>query len=180
MKILKRILWILAVFLFLVTAVGILFFPSRIHIERSVIVHKDSGTVFRYLNNLKNWNNWSPWFDLDTTASYTFEGPASGPGAKMNWTSRIREVGAGSIEIIATEENQRIQADYRFMDKGLAHGNFQLEETGNGTKLSWSLDFNAGWNPLLRILGTFMDGVAGKDIEKGLDRIKNNLEPESK
>ena len=31
-------------------------------------------------------------------------------------------------------------------------------------------------NPLLRIIGKFMDGMVGKDFEKGLARLKSNLE----
>ncbi len=175
MKILKRILLILAILLLIVTAIGLML-PSNVHVARSETISQPRVMVFNYVNNLKNWNTWSPWFDLDTTASYTFEGPESGVGSKLSWISANKDVGKGSMTLVESNSPDKIVQDLNFMEGGLAKGTYLFEDAGDGTKITWSLDFEAGFNPLLRIMGKFMDGMVGKDFEKGLSKLKMNVE----
>ncbi|MBP6334037.1 MAG: SRPBCC family protein [Bacteroidia bacterium] len=175
MKILKRILLVLAILLFVVTAIGLLL-PSRVYVERSVNINKPQEMVFNYVNTINNWNKWSPWFELDTTASYTQEGPSSGQGAKLIWISENKDVGKGSMTFVEVEAPNKIKQALNFMEEGVATGTYSLETAESGTKFTWSLEFDTGFNPLLRIMGKFMDGMVGKDFEKGLNKLKSILE----
>ncbi|TAH42862.1 MAG: hypothetical protein EYC69_04630 [Bacteroidetes bacterium] len=175
MKILKRILLVIALILLIVTGIGLLL-PSHVHVERSMTINQPQEMVFNYVNNIKNWNSWSPWFELDTTASYTQAGPPSGVGAQLSWVSTNKDVGRGSMIYTEVSNPSLIKQDLNFMEEGVARGVYTFAPDGTGTKITWAFEFDTGFNPLLRILGKFMDGMVGKDFEKGLTKLKTILE----
>ncbi len=158
-----------------VTAIGLML-PSQVHVERSITVNQPQELVFDYVNNIKNWNSWSPWYELDTTASYTQAGPPSGVGAQLSWISTNKDVGRGSMTYTEVNSPSLIKQDLNFMEEGVAQGIYTFSSDGAGTKITWALEFDTGFNPLLRILGKFMDGMVGKDFEKGLSKLKTILE----
>ena len=175
MKILKRILMVLAILLLLVAAIGLML-PSQVHVERSQTINQPQEMVFNYVNIVKNWNTWSPWFELDTTASYTYAGPESGLGAKLSWVSANKDVGRGSMTYTEVNAPSLIKQDLSFMEEGVATGIYTFAPEDNGTKITWVFEFDTGFNPLLRILGKLMDGMVGKDFERGLNNLKTVLE----
>jgi len=176
MSLIKKIVLGLAIFLLLVAAVGLLFFSGHIEIRRSVTINRPVADVFDYLNNLKNYNQWSPWYQLDTTAAYTFSGPSSGTGATMSWESKNEQVGSGSLTYTDVVLQQSIKHDLNFMENGVAKGEYLLSPDGNGTQVTWVFSFEAGANPLLRIMGSLMKDVVGEDFEKGLARMQSILD----
>ncbi|REJ85263.1 MAG: hypothetical protein DWQ44_01000 [Bacteroidetes bacterium] len=178
MKIIKRILLVLAIILLVITAIGLLL-PSKVEVERSIVINQPREAVFNYVNNLNNWNTWSPWHALDTNASYVIEGSASGTGAKLNWNSTHENVGKGSMTFTEVKEPESIALELNFMENGTAYAMYKLDEEAEATKFTWSFNFETGFNPLLRIMGKFMDGMIAKDFEKGLNNLKSVLESES-
>jgi len=175
MKILKRILIVLAILLLVVAAIGLML-PSQVHVERSTTIDRPQEIVFDYVNHIQNWNSWSPWYELDTTASFTLSGPPTGEGAKLNWVSTNKNVGTGTMTFTEVVAPSKIVQELNFMEEGVAVGTYMFESDGNGTKLTWSFEFDTGFNPLLRIIGKFMDGMVGKDFERGLKNLKTLLE----
>ncbi len=176
MRIFRKILITLAIILLVVAAAGLIFFPSHIHAERSVIIDRQQSTVFNYVNNLHNWNNWSPWYKMDPNAKYVYEGPASGVGAKLSWDSKEKKVGKGSMAITDSNPDSLVKLDLNFMENGVAKCSFHLSPEGNGTKMTWAFDTEAGANPLMRIMGSMMDKFIGNDFESGLQSLKKTLE----
>jgi effector-binding domain-containing protein/carbon monoxide dehydrogenase subunit G len=176
MKILMKVLSVIAVLVLVVSIIGFVFFSSHIHVERSIVINKDRGTVFAFLNDLKNQNQWSPWYEKDPAAKYEFSPATIGPGAEMKWDSQVKDVGKGSMKITENIADSSIVLDLNFMENGVAKGSYLITPEGNGTKVIWGLDVEAGANPLLRILGSFMDGMVGKDFSKGLANLKVTLE----
>lgn len=175
MKIVKKILIVLASLLLIITVVGLLL-PSQVHVERSVTIKRSPEMVYHYVLDQNNWNTWSPWYELDTTAVYVKEGPDAAVGSKLSWNSKNDEVGVGSMTIIEAVEPSLIKQELSFMEEGTAYGTFTFTPDGENTKMTWALDFETGYNPLLRIMGKFMDGMAGKHFESGLNKLKAKLE----
>ena len=174
MKILKWLLWAVVVLAVLIGGGGLLF-PATSHLERSILVQRPPAEVFTTLNSFARFNEWSPWFEIDPTAKYTYGGPASGVGAKMAWVGNS-SVGSGSQEII---ESVPVGKIVNALDFGgsKAKATFQLTPDGNGTRVIWSLDSEHGYNPINRLFGAFLlDGMVGKDYEKGLAKLKGVLE----
>jgi hypothetical protein len=117
MKIVKKILIVIAVLLLVISAIGLLFFPAQINVERSIVINKDISTVYDQISNLKNFQKWSPWYDMDTTASYTYSGPESGAGQALHWDSKVKNVGKGSLTIAELVEDSMVNMDLA-MDGG--------------------------------------------------------------
>jgi hypothetical protein len=176
MRILRKILFIIAIIVLLIAAIGFLFFPSHIHVDRSVTVSRKPAEAFDYVQRFSNWNKWSPWYERDPRATYTFEGPEQGAGAVMRWESDNKEVGKGSMTITEAKPDSVIRIGLNFMENGVANSSFVFTPEGEGTIITWNFDVEAGVNPLMRILGSFMDGMIGKEYEKGLSNLKTRLE----
>lgn len=173
MKIIK---WILAVLvaLGLVVVLGSLLLPSSTHVERSITIQRSPAEVFATLNSFERFNAWSPWAEYDPQARYTFEGPASGVGARMRWEGS-RSVGKGSQEITVSEADRRVEVALDF-DGSQAKATYLIEPEGAGTRLTWVFDTEHGYNPLGRWMGLLFDRMIGADYEKGLAKLKALLE----
>ena len=176
MRIVRKILLILAVIFVVIAAIGFIFFPSHIHVERNATILQKQKVVYNYVRNFKNWNSWSPWYQLDTAANYSYVGSELGIGDEFKWESVLEEVGKGIITITDVLPDSVIKQDWNFMEKGIAKSTFRFFPEKNGTKVFWQFDVEAGTNPLYRIMGGFMDAMLGKDFEKGLASLKKNLE----
>jgi hypothetical protein len=176
MHLVKKIALVLAIILLVIAAVGYIFFPSHIHVERKAMINQKQSIVYNYVSNLKNYTKWSPWYQRDSTAKYTYVGPQSGVGATFNWESHNKDVGKGSLKIVEAIPDSLIRQDLHFMDQGSAKSSFTFTSEGNSTAVTWDFDVEAGANPLFRIMGGFMDGMIGKDFEKGLANLKVKAE----
>ena len=175
----KFIKWVLATIavLGLVFVAGGLLLPSTTHVERSVVIERSPDQVFATLDSFERFSAWSPWAEYDPKATYTFEGPASGVGARMRWAGN-RAVGSGSQEITTSEPHRRIVVALDF-DGSLAQAGYLLAPEGHGTRVTWTFDSVHGLNPFKRWLGLVFDRMIGADYEKGLAKLKTLLEQDT-
>src|SRR5437773_6248449 len=74
---------------------------NKFRIARSVLISAPPQTVFNQINDFHKWEAWSPWLKLDPNVKTTYEGPASGPGAKYSWSGN-KKIGAGRMTILET------------------------------------------------------------------------------
>src|SRR5665811_552598 len=91
--VLKKVLIGLAVVILLFLVV-VAMQPDDFRVTRSAVMTAPVGTVFAQVNDFHHWETWSPWAKLDPAAKNSFEGPASGAGAKMAWAGNDK-VGEG-------------------------------------------------------------------------------------
>lgn len=174
MRILKWLLWTMVALAVLIGGGGLLL-PATSHLERSITIERPPGQVFATLNSFSRFNDWSPWFEIDPAAKYAYSGPASGVGARMTWVGNS-SVGSGSQEILESTPDSRIVNALDF-GGSRARATFQLAPDGTGTRVTWSLDSEHGYNPINRLFGAFLlDGMVGQDYQKGLDKLKATLE----
>ena len=47
----------------------------------------------------------------------------------------------------------------------------RAEETATGSRVTWTVTSDMGFNPIFRIFGLFMDRMLGKTYERGLSNI---------
>ncbi|WP_051686826.1 SRPBCC family protein [Microbulbifer sp. HZ11] len=172
--------WILYILLFLALLVlaGFLF-PRVATTERSVYIAEPPEVVFPYLNNFRNFNKWSPWYQIDPNTEYTYEGFPEGNGAIMNWKSDNPSVGNGSQTITASEPYSRVATDLDFGSQGQAKAEFTLQPQGSGTNVTWSFESEMGGSPIARWMGLMVSRMVGKSFEDGLQKLKNLVESEA-
>ena len=175
MGVLKKLLAGIVV-LVLALAAGAYLLPRVVHIERSVAINAPPEAVFGYVNSLKATQEWSPWLERDPDVVVRYDGPESGVGAKMTWTSDAPDVGNGAQEIVASVENKHVETALDFGDMGTAKADFVLEGQEDETLVTWSLDADMGNNPIGRYMGLMMDTWVGSDYEAGLGKLKTLVE----
>lgn len=178
MKVLKTLLIGLLALIVLLIVIA-LFLPSAAHVERSASISAPPAVVFDIVNSLKRFNEWSPWYELDPAARFDYSGPESGVGARVQWSSETPELGAGSQEIIESVPAERVRTQLDFADDGQAQANLELAPEGDGTKVTWALDMQFGYNLPARYFGLWLDRVLGPYYEQGLENLKVIAEAET-
>ncbi|QQQ00228.1 SRPBCC family protein [Lysobacter enzymogenes] len=172
MKALLKGLLYLILLLALVCVGGGLLLPSTTHVERSISIDRPPAQVYAMIDSFKRFNEWSPWYAMEPEAKYSYSGPESGVGARMAWDGET--VGRGSQQIEASAP-QKIVLALEF-DGSRATASYALAAEGDGTRVTWALDSDHGYNPIARWFGLLMEKMVGKDYEQGLARLKQVLE----
>lgn len=171
MSVLKKTLLGLAALAVLLVLIGF-FLPSTAHIERSTTIDSPPAKVFALVNGYRSFNKWSPWAERDPATEYMFEGPESGVGAKMSWTSENPQVGTGFQQITVSEPESRVRTHLDFGSQGTAVAFLNLEPVESGTHVTWGFDTDFGFNLVSRYLGLMFDSWIGADYEAGLANLK--------
>ena len=97
----------------------------------------------------------------------------------MAWVGN-RSVGSGSQEVIDSVPDDRIVNVLDFGGSQVTAG-YRLEAQGIGTRVTWGMDSTHGYTPVNRWFGAFLlDGMVGKDYERGLAKLKVLLESDSR
>jgi len=154
--------------------------PSDFRVSRSATMKAPAEAIFTQVNDFHNWEAWSPWAKMDPNAKNTFEGPASGRGAKFGWSGSSKTVGEGSMTIVESRPSQliRIQLDFVRPFKGTNDVEFTFKPAGQRTDVTWSM---AGKNNFMgKVIGLFMDceRMVSEQYDKGLANIKEIVERE--
>ena len=145
-------------------------------VTRTIAVAAPPAAVFPLVGDLRRFNEWSPWADRDPATVYTFTGPTDGVGQTLNWSSKVPEVGAGSMKIDRLEPDKAVDVEIVFAGEGDAAATIALEPSTAGTTVTWTFDADLGLDPVGRYFGLMMDGQVGPDLEKGLARLKSVAE----
>ncbi len=149
------------------------FMPSKVHVERSMVITAHPHQIFPYLNNFKKWVEWSPWHKKDSTTLYDYSGIEEGPGSVFTWKSKHPQVGNGEMKILESYADTFIKTKMTFEGMGISYSYFKLAETDAGTTLTWIMESNGEgmpfyFVPVSKYFNLFMDDMLGKDFEEGL------------
>jgi len=168
--VLKRILMVLVAIVIVLAVVGFLL-PRNIHLQRSVSIARPPSLIYATVNSFQLFPKWSPWQNLDPNMRQTIEGPRDGVGAKLVWSGNDK-VGSGTQLITASVPDRSVATDLDFGKMGVAKSTLLLDPQGTGTRVTWALDMDMGANPVGHYFGLMMDGMIGKDFERGLASLK--------
>ncbi|MCW3086460.1 MAG: hypothetical protein JWP12_3826 [Bacteroidetes bacterium] len=174
MKLLKRISTTLLILIVIYCLISF-FIPSKVRVERSVMINAPAALVFEQVNNFKNWTSWSYWDNIDPDMKSTYEGPEKGKGAVHKWTSQNKDVGTGSIMITESTPNVSILTDLHFGGMPVSHGGYTFKDTTEGVYVTTYMNMDMGF--FGRIFpGLMMDKFLGTDFEKTLTGLKKQSE----
>ena len=148
--------------------------PAEGHVEKSTVINAPPPVVFAQLNSFKTFTKWAAWAKMDPEAKYSYEGPESGVGTKMNWDGR--KIGRGSQWIVESEENKRVKSGLSFEGfDGTSYAEFNLAPEGSGTKVTWSY---TGQNSGIKgkAIWVMMQPALATQYEQGLSDLKSMIE----
>jgi hypothetical protein len=149
---------------------------SSFEVTRSATIQAEAATIHALINDFHEWTKWSPWEDVDPDLQRTYTGPDAGVGASYAWSGN-RKAGQGSMTITESIPEQ-IAVKLSFLKPWKATNDvfFSFGASGDGTEVTWRMTGeNTG------VAGLFtkvfnMEKFVGKDMEKGLARLKANAE----
>lgn len=160
--------------------VGYFVLPSAMRVEHSIEVARPRAAVFAVLDNLRTFNEWSPWSAADPDAVYSFEGSESGVGQSAKWTTKNGGIGSGEQTIVRSVENQRVETEAEFGQRGKAKIAWVLEKRPSGTLVTWSMLNDCRRSPMFdvpcRYMNLFQKRAIDADYESGLTRLKALVE----
>ncbi len=173
MRFLNKFVYSIAGLILALAVVGI-FLPSQAIVERSTEIDARQATIFALLNDFHQVNKWSPWIEDDPNARVEIFGPRRGVGATVAWDGNV--IGQGSQTITESVPFERVATALDFGDQGEAKVVFELQETDEGTEITWTFNMDFGFNIVGRYFGLIIAGAVGDDYEEGLASLKSMAE----
>jgi hypothetical protein len=167
---LKWLFYLIAAIALIVVG-GSFLLPAQAVVTRSIEIAAPPDKAFAIVGDLRRFNEFSPWADLDPNIKYTFEGPESGVGQKMNWTSDNADVGSGSQTITKSEPPNFVESALDFGMRGKSVATWDLVPSTTGTKATWAFKADLDGIPA-KWFGLMFDRWIGADYEKGLAKLK--------
>ena len=147
--------------------------PDTFQVQRSTTIQAPPEKIFPLLSDFHRWPEWSPWEALDPAMQRSHSGAASGPGAVYAWDGN-KAVGAGRMEVLATQPAQQVKIKLDFVRPFEGHNStdFSLAPQGGATTVTWTMRGPTPFVSKLMQVFVSMDSLIGKDFEAGLAKLK--------
>jgi uncharacterized membrane protein len=146
-------------------AVGFLL-PGTWSAEVSIEVQASPETVYPLLADLGRWDEWTQWADVKSTLS----DPSSGSGAVRSWDDD--QYGSGSVTITESRPSELIRYRVRVGEGAEVTGTLELEESPDGSVVTWREEGDFGRNPLMGYIARTMSNSQEQQLSESLDRLK--------
>ena len=150
-------------------------------VSRSATIAAPPETVYKVVNDFRQWNSWSPWSKKDPNMKTSLEGPPEGAGAKYHWSGNS-EVGEGTTTLVSSKpsENVTMRIDMVKPMAGSCDVQFSFVPEGTGTKVTWAMQSKKPFAG--KVIGLFMDceKMCGDQFSEGLANLKNLVESTQK
>ena len=181
MKIIKYIVVALGILLAALLLMG-LFLPKEYALSRTVTIQRSNADVYNYVKYLKNQSQYSVWAKMDPNQITTYTGEDGQVGFTSAWNSQVDSVGAGAQTIVAMNEGTSIDYEIIFtepFESTMQTSMLFAPVDSSSTKVTWNFrgDMNYPFNVMLLVYD--MEKSLGKDLQQGLNNLKELLEKES-
>ena len=145
---------------------------SNFEVVRSTTVAAPAERVRALIDNFHEWRKWSPWEEIDPDLEREYGGAESGLGARYAWEGN-RKAGKGTMEILESNPSLvGLQLQFEKPFKATNRVDFELKPAGEGTEVTWRMTgTNKGFASIFAKVFP-MEKMVGKDMEKGLGRMK--------
>lgn len=154
--------------------------PDSFHVERSIDMAAPPEAALAQVNDFHAWHTWSPWEKLDPNLKRSYEGAASGVGAKYAWVGN-KDVGEGRMTIEQSDPTHvGIKLEFLKPFAATNTATFRFEKTAEGCRTTWAMDGHNNFMAKAFGLVMNMDKLVGGDFEKGLQSMKTAAETATK
>jgi hypothetical protein len=147
--------------------------PDTFRVERSTRIAATAERVFPLIADLRAFNTWNPYARKDPSMATQFTGPASGPGARLDFSGN-KAVGKGRITVTGTAAPSEVTMLLDMFEPFEGHNTvvFSLVPQGADTRVTWAMHGPSAF--ITKLMGLFldMDQMIGQDFEAGLANLK--------
>lgn len=144
-----------------------LLLPRKVAVTRQAEVALSPQDVIARVASTEGFQTFNPYCTTDPGLKITPFGPAEGVGSGFRFegkegkgTQTVTDVSADCVTYLI---------DLGAMGKPVQ--TIEAEATDAGSRVTWTVTSDLGYNPVFRIFGLFMDGMLGKTYELGLKNI---------
>ncbi len=170
MKAFKKILLGLVGLIALLVIIGFMM-PSKISLERAIVIDAPVEMIYDQVNNLHLWEKWSPWHKIDPNMELSYNNGGIGKDASYAWKSDHKSVGSGTLTISDTKPFEYINTLMDFGEQGTGTADFTFTKTEAGIEVKWNMHTDIGNNPIMRLFGPIMKKSVTKAYDSGLADI---------
>lgn len=178
MKFLKY-LFVLILTLIVIGGVYLATLDGTYDVKESRVIHTDPAVIFNEINDYKNWQEWSPWYEQDTTVITTYSENSIGKGASYSWTSK--KSAGGKLETVVVEKPKSInQVIYLKTPFGEIKSDmyWRLEAVSEGTNVTWGMKGEMAF--FIRFMTKNMKTQLEPLFERGLELLEETIQRELK
>lgn len=173
----KKLLIVLLIIIGLILMIPVLM-PKSYFVERQVVINKPLEMVFPFVKSLKGQDEWSVWGSMDPNMKNEYRGEDGTVGFVSAWEGN-EDVGKGEQEIVAIEDNKRVDFELRFLKPWESTSNTWMTvdpAPDGGTTVKWGISGNMPYPMNAMMLFYNMEESIGKDFDQGLLNLKNLIE----
>ena len=168
------ILFGLLTFILMLVILGLVS-PKTVYVQCVTTLSTSKENAFNATADFYEFVKWNAWSVKDPNIEQTFAGTPKTVGHAYKWSGN-KNVGTGSMEILAIDEQQNCTIALNFGPRGGATCGFDFEElTAEETKITWWFKSEVGKNPFSRVFGMMMERFITKDFSKGLANLKQQF-----
>jgi hypothetical protein len=178
MKILKKILTFIGIFIGLVMIAAI-FVKREYSVEREIVINKPKQQVFDYVKFLKNQDNYSKWAMMDPKMKKEYTGTDGTVGFISSWDSEDDQLGRGEQEIKKITEGERIDFQLRFFEPMSSTSPAYMTTdsvSATQTKVKWGMSGTMAYPTNVVLMFMDISEILGRDLTTGLTTLKGVLE----
>jgi hypothetical protein len=126
-------------------------------VQGTTVIGAPADSLYARFATPRTWARWSAWTTrVDSSLRYAYEGPETGTGAVMKFTSQ--RMGNGSLRIGAVAPGREVNYDLAIVGfETKLHGKVTLEPAPEGTRITWRDSGSLGQSLLVRLLKPYLD-----------------------
>ena len=158
-----------------ILAAGTMLLPRNVRVERVATISAPPADIIAIASSAESYQKFNPYKKADAGFKYEVFGPATGVGSGFKFDSKD-----GKGQAVVTKVGaDRVEYALDLGAMGKPNQTILVTPDGAGSKVSWALDADMGYNPIGRVMGLFLDGMIGKNHESGIKLLGEALKPQS-
>ncbi len=152
--------------------------PTEYRVERSAQMQAAPDVIWAHISDFNTWKTWQPWWK--SSQKITVDGTPGVVGHKSSWEGE--KTGKGWMEIADVKQPNHLGLKLVAIEPmaGEATLAFDLAESNDGTKVTWSMDGTNDFVGKFFSLVMNMDEMIGTKYEEGLTDLKTIAEAAAK
>lgn len=148
-------------------ALTALLLPRNVVVRRQADVAMAPQDVIARVASTEGFQTFNPYCTTDPDLEITPFGPAEGVGSGFRFEGKEGKGTQTVTELTALRVTHLI--DLGAMGRPVQ--TIEAEATESGSRVTWTVTSDMGYNPVFRIFGLFMDRMLGTTYELGLKNI---------
>ncbi|MEO1551627.1 MAG: SRPBCC family protein [Pseudomonadota bacterium] len=141
--------------------------PRHVSVERVATLSASPDQILALAASNQGYQRFNPYKDMDPKLKIDLFGPESGVGSGFAFHGKDGQ-GRQTVADVGTD---RVVYAIDLGPMGTPTQSITAQAVAGGSKVTWRMDSDLGFNPIFRVFGLFMDRMVGRSFEIGLEKL---------